>query len=167
MPSKTPSVALGAAVYTVVGVGLTFLTFRLGGAAMYASLCGLCGVIVLAPGIAVWHYATTHRRTLLAGEGAGLGAIAGLAGALLSAAVTQVLMAVNALPDQAEQIEIQRANMIAMGMDPAQVSAALASASTGVMSNPLVAIVLSALLAAAVGAGVGALAASAFKRGEA
>lgn len=165
-PPRGPSVALGAAVYTLLGVGLTFLTFRLGGAAMYVSGCGLCLVMLLGPALGVWHYTSTHRLTLLAGPGAAIGAMTGAAGALLQLALTQALMAAGLLPDQAEQLAIQRANLIQMGMDPAQVSEALASASAGPLSNPWLAGVLSVALAAALGAAVGAIAASLFKKGD-
>ena len=165
-PSKGPSVAIGAAVYALLGIGLTFLTFRVGGAAMYASLCGLCLVMLAGPGLAVWHYTSTHRLTLLAGPGASIGAMTGAAGALLSGLLTQALIAVNLLPDQAEQLEIQRASMIQMGMDPAQVNEAMASAGTGPFSDPWIALVLSTVIAAALGAAIGAIAASLFKKGD-
>ncbi len=165
-PSKLPSVAIGAAVYALLGIGLTFLTFRVGGAAMYASLCGLCLVMLLGPVLAVWHYTSTYRLTLLAGPGAAIGAMTGAAGALLSGVLTQALIAIQLLPDQAEQLAIQRANMIEMGMDPAQVNEAMAAAGTGPFSNPWLALVLSTVIAAALGAAIGAISASLFKKGD-
>ena len=49
--------------------------------------------------IAVWHYTNENELTIMAGEGAGMGALAGVAGAILAIVLDQVIGFVG-LPDQ-------------------------------------------------------------------
>ena len=169
MPSKTPSVVLGAAVYTVLAVLFSFLATRGGPALQAAAGCGVCLAVLAGPLVAVWHFASTHRATLLAGQGAGLGALAGAVGALGSGLVSQALISLDVLPDAAEALAMQRDQMLSQGMDPAQIDSAMQMAETlGTLSaNPVLGIVAGVALGAALGALVGAVGASMFRKGDA
>ena len=169
MPSKTPSVVLGAAVYTVLSVLFSFLAFRGGPVVQSVAGCGVCLAVLAGPLVAVWHFASTHRATLLAGQGAGLGAITGAVGALGSGLVSQALIALDVLPDAAEALAGQRDQMLSQGMDPAQIDSAMrfAEQMSALTANPVLGILAGVAIGAALGALAGALGASMFKKGEA
>jgi hypothetical protein len=167
MPSKTPSIALGAAAYAVLSLALAFLILRAGPSLQAAAGCFGCLVILAGPMLAVWHYTSTFNLTLLPGEGAGLGALTGAIGALVSGAISQVLIALDVLPDQAETMAIQRQKMIEQGMDPAQIEGAMSMAErfSGLSTNPILGLVVGIAFGALLGALFGALAAVLFKKG--
>lgn len=169
MPDKKPSILIGAVAYTVISVGAAFLVSRGGMTLQYVSGCLACVSVLVGPMLAVWHYTSTHRLTLLAGPGAALGAITGAIGAVLAGILQQVLIAANVLPDVAETLAMQRQQMIAQGMDPAQVDSAMKMGEqfSALGSNPVVGIALGVVIGAALGALFGALAASVFKKGTA
>lgn len=166
--SKGPSIAIGAAVYAVLSIGLTILAAR--AASMQSALgCVGCLIILAGPMLAVWHYTSTYRRTLLPGEGAGMGAITGAAGALLSGIVSQVLILAGVLPTAAEMMAMQRQQMVARGMSPEQIASAMSIAEKmgGLSANPVLGIVVGMVFGALLGALVGMVAASVFKKGDA
>lgn len=165
MPSKTTSILIGAAVYAVVGALMTFVSISGGLATAALGGCGACLAAFAGPVVAVWHYVTTYRLTLPAGSGAGLGAITGLAGAVLSTVLTFVLRAINVFPTAAEAVEIQRRLMIEAGLDAAQVDAQLAAGQA--MSGPVFEIGVAVVSGLVIGAIGGAIAAAVIKRGEA
>ena len=167
MPDKKPSIAIGVAAYVVLSVGVAFLAAQGGTVVQSAAGCAGCLVLLAGPMLAIWHYTSTHRVTLLAGPGAAMGAITGAVGAVVAGAITQALMAANVLPDVAETLANQRRQMLDQGMDPAAVDRAMAIGEQfgGLASNPLAGIVVNALIGAALGALFGALAASVFKKG--
>lgn len=157
MRTRLPSVALGAAVYALLSILLAVATARASGALASLSLCGLCGVMIAGPLVAVRHAA--RRAPILAGPAAGVGALAAALGALVSAGLTEALMALGALPTLAEQAASEQARATALGVDPQQAADAIAAASSGAFGDPLVMALLTAALAALLGAAVGALAA--------
>lgn len=163
MPTKLPSIVIGAAVYTVLAVILSFLALSGGQAASIVGSCGLCLTALVGPLVAVWHYTSTHSLTVPAGTGAGIGAGAGALGAVLSGVVSLLLQTVGVLPDSAEQLERQRQTMLETGMDPAQIDQQLEFAAS--FSNPVVGLVLGIVIGAVVGAIAGAIGASVFKKG--
>ena len=165
MPTKLPSIVIGAAVYTVLAVILSFIAFSGGMVASIAGTCGLCLTALVGPLVAVWHYTSTHRLTIPAGAGAGIGAAVGALGAVLNAVVTFALQAVNVLPDTAEQLERTRQMMLDSGADPAQVEQQMA-ATSAFTGNPVIGIVTGIVVGAVVGAIAGAIGASVFKKGE-
>ena len=167
MPSKNPSIALGVVAYVVLSLGAAFLILQGGTALGALAGCLGCLVILAGPMLAVWHYTSTHRVTLLPGQGAGLGAITGAAGALVAGLIQQALIALDVLPDTAESLAMQREEMLSQGMDPAQIDSAMSFAESlgGLTSNPFMGLVLGVVLGAALGALFGALAAVMFKKG--
>lgn len=163
MPSKTQSILLGALVYAVLGTVLAIVAFRGGMATQILGSCAVCLAAFAGPMVAVWHYVSTNNLTLPAGSGAGLGAITGITGALISAVLGLVLRAVDVLPTVAEVQERQREMMIEQGMDPAQLDQAMASSAW--MSGPIPELIIGFLAGAIIGAIGGAIAASIFKKG--
>ena len=164
MPSKSRSVLIGAAVAAVLALVQVFLAISGGTAGQYLSSLVCCLVAVAGAGTAVWHYTTTHRLTIPAGTGAGLGAAAVAAGYLVAYLVGEGLQALGVTPSDAEVIERSRQQLVDQGMDPAQVDQGLQMAE--LFSGPLGAAV-SLLVLAVLGAVAGAVAASVFKRGPA
>lgn len=167
MPSKTPSIALGAAVSVILSLALSFAILGMGTTGQAIVGCATCLLVFIGPLVAVWHYTSTHRVTLPAGPGAGLGAITGAVGALVAGLVQQVLILANLYPDAAELLERQREQMIASGLDPAQIDQAMQMAETmgGMASNPILGIGLNVLIGAVIGAIGGAVGAAIFKKG--
>jgi hypothetical protein len=110
----------------------------------------------------VWHYTSTYRLTIPAGQGAALGAAAGAVGAVISWVLTWVLTSAGVMPDPAEQVRRQLESQ--PGMTEEQVEAAMQM--TEMFSGPL-GIVAGILIGAVLGAIVGAIAALVFKKGDA
>ena len=162
MPSKTQSILVAAVVGAVLSVVVSFLAAA-GGSVQYVGSALGCLTIIAVPLIAVWHYTNTHRLTLNAGSGAGLGAIAAVASGLLGYIITFGLQAVGVLPTQEEMIARQREDLLSQGMSADQIDQAMGFAS---MASGPVGIVIGVLIGAVVGAIVGAIAASIFKKGE-
>ena len=168
-PDKKPSILIGALVYAVISLGSAFLVSKGGMSMQYAAGCLGCLVILAGPAIAVWHYTSTYKVTMLAGPGAAMGAITGAIGALIGGLAQQALIALNVLPDVAEALAMQRNRMIAQGMDPAQVDQAMkmGESFSGLSSNPVLGIAVGIVFGAALGALFGALATLVFKKGDA
>ncbi len=157
MTTRVSSIALGAAVYTLLSVLLAVATARASSSLAMLSLAGLCGVMIAGPLVAVRHAA--RRAPILAGPAAGVGALAAALGALASAGLNEALIGVGVLPTLAEQTAAEQARATALGVDPQQAADAIAAASSGALGNPLAVALLTAALAALLGAAVGALAA--------
>ena len=166
MPSKFPSIAIGAAVYAVLSVLLTVVGQSGGLVAQSLSGCAVCLAALAGPLVAVWHYTSTHRLTIPAGTGAGIGAGAGALGGVLAGVVALVLQAVGALPDAEEQLARTREMMLESGADPAQIDQQM-ELTAGLTGNPVVGIVIGIVVGAVVGAIAGAIGASVFKKGDA
>ncbi|MDT0630514.1 hypothetical protein RQM47_09480 [Rubrivirga sp. S365] len=163
MPTKFPSIAIGAAVYAVLSVLLTFVSQTGGFMAQTIGGCAICLAALAGPLVAVWHYTSTYSLTVPAGTGAGLGAGAGALGGVLSGVLTLVLQAINLLPSAEEQIARTRSMMLEQGGDPAQVDQQIEMMS-GFTGNPAVGIVVAVVIGAVVGAIAGAIGASVFKK---
>ena len=160
MPSKLPSILIGALIYAVVGAIGGVLSVAGGGMQYVGGALGCLAMIFGAAG-AVWHYTSTHRLTLPAGPGAALGAGAGALGALISWALTWVLTTTGIMPDP---MEAARRQLEGQGMSEEQIEAAMQM--TEMFSGPL-GVVVGLGIGALIGAVVGAIAALVFKKGEA
>lgn len=165
MPSKLPSILIGAAVYAVLAILFSFVAQAGGTVAQVVGGCAVCLTAIVGPLVAVWHYTSTHSLTIPAGGGAGLGAAAGALGAVLGGILGLLLQAIGLLPDAEAQLAQSRAMMLEQGMDPAQIDQQLEMASA--FSNPVIGIVIGIVVGAVVGAIAGAIGASVFKKGEA
>ena len=163
MPSKTQSILVAAVVGAVLSIVVSFLAAA-GGSVQYVGSALGCLTLIAVPMIAVWHYTNTHRLTLNAGSGAGLGAIATVASSLLGYVISFGLQAVGVLPSQEEMIARQREELLSQGMTAEQIDQAMGFAT---MASGPVGILVGVLIGAVVGAIVGAIAASIFKKGEA
>lgn len=162
--SKPQSIALGVGTYVVLSLATSFLYFN-GGTAM-ASLSGAlaCVVMLTAPVVAVWHYASTNALTVPPGPGAGMGAIAATIGAVLATLIQWGLQQAGVFPSTDEMLGRQRDQMIEQGMSPEEVDGMMDV--IGGMSESLVnQIGSAALMGLVVGAIAGAIAAVVFKKG--
>lgn len=167
MPSKTPSIALGAIISIVLSMALSFGMLSMGPTGQMLAGCGACLLAVVGPLVAVWHYTSTHHLTIPAGPGASLGAITGAVAAVVGGLLQQGLILVGLYPNAAEVIERQRQGMIDSGMDPAQIeqSMQMAEQMGGMTSNPLIGILIGLVFGAVLGAIGGAIGAALFKKG--
>jgi len=80
MSGKSTSILIGALV-----VGILSTSYL----AMINYIC--CLGILAGGATAVWHYTSTNELTIMSGEGAGLGALAGLLGALIGFGLDQTM----------------------------------------------------------------------------
>lgn len=165
MPSKVPSIAVGAAVSAVLALLTNVVNATAGQGnqvvgALVACLCCLgavgCGVI------AVYHYTNTHHLTISPGSGAGMGAAAGFLGMIIASILGYLLQFVGVLPTAAEALATAREQMIDAGMPDDQIETALTM--TRYMTGPL-GIVVSSVVGAILGAIGGAIGAAMFKKG--
>ena len=163
MPSKSQSILIGAAVAAVLSLVNVFLAVNGGQAGQYLSSLVCCLVAVAGAGGAVWHYTSTHRLTIPAGTGAGLGALAVVAGYAVAYVLGEILQAVGVFPSDAEVMERSRQQALDQGMDPAMVDQSMQFAE---MFQGPVGAIISAVILGVLGAVVGAIAAAVFKKGE-
>lgn len=153
MPSKTQSILLAG-----VAVGIAAALFSL---IPVAGSCLACIAYICAGLLAVWHYTSTHQLTLTGGQGAGLGALAGIAAMIVASALGFLFSAIGLTPGWQELMMQQ---LEASGMDPAQ-----QEEMAELFSSPLVWIgmfLLGLIIYAIVGAIGGAIGASIFKKGR-
>lgn len=162
MPSKNPSVLLGAAVYAVASLITGFVALNGGQTGQYLVSVLCCLFALLGPGVAVWHYTSTNGLTVPAGVGAGMGAAAVFLGGLVSYGISRVLQAVNVYPSDAEMLERQRDQLIAQGMEPEAIESAM---QMGEMFQGVGGALINLVIVAVIGAIGGAIAASVFKKG--
>lgn len=160
MPDKKQSIIMGGAVYA----GLSVVVSLLFGQAGLGQALG-CLIIFSGGLTAVWHYTSTHSLTIKAGQGAGLGTLASLLGAVLAIAVGFALVTAGIMPDPAvEGMERAIADMEARGMTEEQIEQGLAM--TEMFMNPAVWITMGLVFGAIGGAISGAVGALIFKKGE-
>ena len=160
MASKLPSILIGALVYAVVA-SIGGILSATGGGAQYLGGALACIAIILGSAGAVWHYTSTHRLTIPAGQGAALGAGAGVVGAIVGWILNQILVAAGIVPDP---IEAARRQLEGQGMTQEQMEMAMQW--TERFTGPL-GIVAGVIFAVVLGAIFGAIAALIFKKGEA
>jgi NADH:ubiquinone oxidoreductase subunit 6 (subunit J) len=160
MPNKSTSILIGGLIYAVVGLISAFLGAASGGMQYVGGALGCVALIAGAAG-AVWHYTSTHRLTIPAGQGAVLGAGAGALGAAISGLVSWLLITAGVMPDPAEQA---RRQLEGQGLSEDQIATAMQM--TEMFSGPL-GIVVGLLVGALLGAIIGAIAALVFKKGDA
>ena len=163
MPNKMPSILVGALVLTVISV-LSSVTVGQGGPVAQALGCISLFIPAL---VAVWHYTSTQRVTLKAGQGAGIGVMATLLGLVISFAIGYVLQELGITPSFEEVMEAemarQRDKLAERGMSQEEIDQAMSFAGGG---TPLIGMAISLALGAIVGAGTGAVSALVFKKGD-
>ncbi len=152
MPDKFQSILLAG---IAIGVAASIL-----GLIPFVGSCLACIAYVGAGLLAVWHYTDRHQLTLKGGQGAGIGALAGIVAMVAASAIQLLLMATDLRPSLEQIIADQ---LDTSGMDPAQVEQIM-----NMVESPffIVGIVLVALVIYSIlGAIGGAIGASTFKRG--
>lgn len=150
MPSKLQSVLLAGLAAGVLTSVVSMIPV-VGG-------CIACLLYAGAGVLAVWHYTSTNELTLTGGQGAGVGAMAGLASAIVGTILSQLAIALGLMPSFKEMMAKGMENM-----DPAQ-----AEQMEGLFGSPAFfagIIVVGIIIAAILGTVGGAIGASLFKSG--
>ena len=154
MPSKQQSIILGGLVAGLLSTSyLGLINF----------LC--CAGVIIGAMVAVWHYTDTHRLTISAGEGAVIGLLAGLVGAVVSLILNYILIEMGIRSDQAiSQFII---NQFGDNMPPEQYDAMAEQMNADLtLSAYLANGLFAAILSLVFGAAGGAIGAAVFKKGE-
>jgi MFS family permease len=151
MSPKVTSVVLGALAIALLYVLLSLIP-TIG--AFLSCLAVIGGAM-----IAVWHYTSANNLTVPAGEGAGIGAMAGALGAVVAIALGLLLVQMGLMPDPQQVIDEQLRDMPADQREMAERIGGWAQGPVGWAMS----VVVNAILGAIGGAIGGAV----FKRGEA
>jgi hypothetical protein len=166
MPSKLPSIVVGAAVALILGL----LIQSLGPASVDNTALGIivgcvgCLSSVIAGVVAVWHYTNTNALTVSPGSGAGMGGAAAILGGLVAYLIALLLQSIGVLPTQEELAAMQLDALRDRGMSESEIEAAEQFAGFG--QGPI-AILIGLVLGAILGAIGGAIGAAVFKKGPA
>ncbi len=154
MSDKTPSILIGGAVVAVLSTSyIGFIN------------CLCCAGVIIGAMTAVWHYTNTNSLTIPAGQGAVIGLLAAIVGAVLAMLVNYILINLGIRSDQAivefilnrfgDQMPLEQVEAMEEQLD--------ASLSFGIFFiNSLIGLVVSVIF----GAIGGAIGASVFKKGE-
>ena len=163
MTGKSQSILLGAMI-----VGLLATIFGLVQFSVQSQVFGTlaCCVIPTAGALlATWHYTSTNALTIRAGEGAMIGLAACILGNFVSLGLSLVVSYTGLMPspfDVEAVIEMTQESMVDRGSSQAEIDQAI-----GFMREFYFVFVIVAVVAYGVlGAVVGAIGASLFKRGE-
>ncbi len=165
MPSKVPSIVVGAAVAVIIGVVTQFVTTgpAMGNQVLSGVMgCLACLAYAIAGVVAVYHYTNTHGLTISPGSGAGLGALAAVAGALVAYLIGLLLQTVGVMPSADEMMQMQMELMRDQGMSEEQIEQVGQFAG---MSQGPIAIAIAVVVGAILGAIGGAIGAAMFKKG--
>jgi len=154
MSDKTQSILIGGAVVAVLSTSyIGFIN------------CLCCAGVIIGAMTAVWHYTNTNSLTIPAGQGAVIGLLAAIVGAVLAMLVNYILINLGIRSDQAivefilnrfgDQMPLEQVEAMEEQLD--------ASLSFGIFFiNSLIGLVVSTIF----GAIGGAIGASVFKKGE-
>lgn len=166
MPSKVPSIVVGAVVAAVLSLLTTFVSAGGDANQVLSSVVScLCCLGAIGSGVvAVAHYTNAHALTISPGTGAGMGAAAGFLGMLAAALIGLLLQAVGVLPTTEESMAVARESMRAQGLTDEQIEQGLQFSSY--LTGPLGTAIFS-ILGAILGAIGGAIGAALFKKGTA
>lgn len=156
MSAKAPSILIGILAYVILSILLQFFAAGVG------FLSGVLGCLVILGSamVGVWHYTSTNGLTIPAGEGAGIGALVGLGGAVLAGVLSLLLISAGAMPDPADLAVEQ---MRAQGLTDEQIEAQRGMLE--LFGSPLMVLLVGGVLGALVGAIGGVIGASVFKHG--
>jgi hypothetical protein len=155
MPSKTQSILLGGLVIGLLSTSyLGFINI----------FC--CAGIILGAMVSVWHYTNENMLTIQAGQGAAIGALAGIVGGLVALALDQVVGLVGLPSSQEMQQQIQQMFMPS-NLDPEQMEEIQRQQEQ--FNSPMFKVIGSVIgmaVSAIFGAIGGAIGASVFKKGS-
>ncbi len=153
MPNKSQSIFLAGAAIGVLAAILGLIPA--------IGSCLACIAYICAGVLAVWHYTDRHQLTVKGGQGAGMGALAGIVAMAVASIISFLFMAIGLTPPLRQLIEDQ---LDSSGMDPAQAEQIMEMTSSPlfIIGVFLVALVIYAIL----GAIGGAIGASVFKKGN-
>ncbi len=154
MPSKTQSILLGGLVVALLS------TSYLG---MINLLC--CAGVILGAMVSVWHYTNENELTLTSGQGAGIGVLAGIAGAIIAVGLNYLLEMLG-LPSSEQISQDIQSMFIPDNMDPEQLEQMQQQQeqfNTPAMRG--ISMAIGVLVSAIFGAIGGAIGAAVFKKG--
>jgi len=154
MPSRTQSILIGGLVAGILSTSVLGLI---------NILC--CAGVIIGAVVGVWHYTEENQLTIPSGQGALIGALCGVVGAIVAGILNQVLMAIGL--DFATAMQESMMRNFGMAADQLEQMQQMQEAQEG----GLIWVVLGALFNVVVfsifGAVGGAIGASVFQKGDA
>lgn len=156
MNTKTRSILIGGVVAGVAGQLLSQVPFL--------GACFCCLAYTSAGALAVWYYTREDQLTIAGGEGATMGALAGVVAALAATVLSLLLITAGVLPSPAEAFEMgleQAVEQGQIGDEQAEGVREMFGSATFYFMIVIVSVVVAAILSA-IG---GAIGAAVFKKG--
>lgn len=154
MPSRTQSILIGGLVAGLLSTSVL---------GMINLLC--CAGVLIGAGVGVWHYTEENRLTIPAGQGALIGALCGVVGAVLAGVLNQLLVVMGLDFATAMQENVMRN----FGMSAEQLAQMreMQQAQQGNVLWAIMGTLFNVVLFAIFGAIGGAIGASIFQKGDA
>lgn len=154
MPSRTQSILIGGLVAGILSTSVLGLI---------NILC--CAGVIIGAVVGVWHYTEEYKLTIPSGQGALIGALCGVVGALIAGVLNQVLVVLGL--DFATAMQESMMRNFGMSADQLEQMRQMQEAQEGGVLWVILGIFFNMALFAIFGAVGGAIGASAFQKGDA
>lgn len=153
MPSRTQSILIGGLVAGVLSTSVLGLI---------NILC--CAGVIIGAIVGVWHYTEENQLTIPSGQGALIGALCGIIGAIVAGILNQVLIAIGLDFATAMQESVMRS--LGMSADQLEQMQQMQEAQEGGIMLVILGSLANMLLFSIFGAVGGAIGASMFQKGD-
>jgi hypothetical protein len=154
MPNRTQSVLIGGIVAGILSTSVL---------GIINIFC--CAGVIIGAVVGVWHYTQEHRLTIPSGQGALIGALCGVVGALIAGVLNQILVVIGL--DFATAMQESMIENLGMSADQLEQMRQMQEAQQGGGVWVILGILFNAVLFAVFGAIGGAIGASVFQKGGA
>jgi hypothetical protein len=153
MPNRTQSVLIGGLVAGILSTSVL---------GIINILC--CAGVIIGAVVGVWHYTGEHQITIPSGQGALIGALCGVVGALIAGVLNQVLVVIGL--DFATAMQESMVQNLGMSADQLEQMRQMQEAQQGGALWVILGTLFNAVLFAVFGAIGGAIGASVFQKGN-
>jgi hypothetical protein len=153
MPSRTQSILIGGLVAGILSTSVLGLI---------NILC--CAGVIIGAVVGVWHYTEEHQLTIPSAQGALIGALCGVVGAIVAGVLNQLLVAIGL--DFASAMQESVVRSLGMSVDQLEQMRQMQEAQEGGFAMILLGSLFYAVLFSIFGAVGGAIGASTFQKGD-
>lgn len=153
MPNRTQSVLIGGLVVGILSTSVLGLI---------NILC--CAGVIIGAVVGVWHYTEEHQLTIPSGQGALIGALCGVVGAIIAGVLNQILVAIGL--DVTAALQESMMQNLGMSADQLEQVRQMQQGQQGGVLWIILGLLFNMVLFAVFGAIGGAIGASAFQKGN-